>query len=99
MSCRTVFSQIQIEAVVLFLESQLSHTGQEFVMIILPLASADDLADSRHKTVYGCHSLPVVVLLHIECLDLLRIICHKYRTFIDLFGEVPLMLCLKVASP
>ncbi len=99
MSCGSVFSQIKVESIILFLQSQLSHAVQKLVIVVLSLASADDLADSGYKAVNSCHCSAVIILLHIESFDLLRIICDKYRTFVHLLCQIPLMLCLKVASP
>ena len=99
MSCGTVFSQIQIESVILLFESQLFHTPGELLIVILSLASADDLSDARYKAVYCGNGLPIVVLLHVERLDLLRIIRNEYRALVDLFCQITLMLCLEITSP
>ena len=99
MSRGTVFSEVKIESVIFLFQPQFSHAVQELVIIVFPLASADDLSDSRHKTVYRRDSLSVIILLHIESLDLLRIICHEYRTFIDLLRKISLMLSLKITAP
>ena len=99
MSCRTIFSQIQVESIIFFLKSKFFHSSKKLVIIILSLASSDDLSDSRYKTVYSCYCLAIFVHLHIESFDLLRIICYKYRTFVYLLCQIALMLCLKVASP
>ena len=99
MACGTVFSQIQIEAVVFFVQTKLLHSLHQLAIVVFTLASADDLADAGNQTVHSGHRLVVVVHLHIECFDLLRIIGHEDRAFEDLLGQVTLMLGLEIASP
>ena len=99
MSCRTVLTQIKVELVVLFLKSQFIDSRKQLIVVILSLASADDLTDSRNETVNSCDRLAVLIQLHVERLNLLRIIGYKYRALVDLLGQVTLMLGLKIASP
>ena len=66
MSGRAIFAQIQVKSILFFLHSQLPHPGQKLVVIVFPLAAADNLTDSRHQTVYCSHSLSVIILFHIE---------------------------------
>ena len=99
MACGTIFTKIKIEVIILFLKSQLVHTFLKFLNVILSLASTDDLTDSRHQTVHSCNSLVILIHLHVECLDLLRIICYKYWFLKDLLCQITLMLCLQIASP
>src|SRR5699024_6136317 len=95
----TIFAQIQIELVIFGSKSQLVHTGFQFAVIVFSLASADDLSDSRNQAVHGSDRLIVVVLLHIEGFDLLRIVSDEYRFLENLLGEIALMLCLKITAP
>ena len=95
----TIFTKIQIEIVILRFQSQLIHTCFKLVVVILSLASSDDLSDSRHQTVHSCNCLSILVEFHVECLDLLRIICNKYRSLVNLLCQIALMLCLKITSP
>ena len=99
MSCRTVLAQIKVELVVLFLESQLVDSCKELIVVVLSLASTDDLADARNETVNGCNRLSILVQFHVERLDLLRIIGYEYRTLVDLLGQVALMLGLQITAP
>ena len=99
MTCGTIFTKIQIEIVILRFQTQLIHTCSQLVVIILSLASSDDLSDSRHQTVHSRNCLSILVEFHVECLDLLRIICNKYRSLVDLLCQIALMLCLKITSP
>ena len=99
MSCRSIFSQIQIESVIFFLQSQLIHACEQFFVVVLSLTSADDLTDTRHKTVHSSNGFSIFVQFHVERFDLLWIICYKYRTFEDFLSQVTLMLCLQITSP
>ena len=99
MACGTIFTKIKIEVIILFLKSQLVHTFLKFLNVILSLASTDDLTDSRHQTVHSCNSLVILIHLHVESFDLLRIICYKYRFLKDFFCKITFMLCLQIASP
>ena len=99
MTGRTVFTQIQIEFIVFLFQIQFCHPLFQLLIGIFSLASADDLTDSRNQTVHSRHGFAVLILFHVESLDLLRIVCDKYRAFKDLFGKVSLMLGLKVAAP
>ena len=92
-------AQIQIELVILFFQAELLHTGCQLLIVILTLASADDLSNSRYQAVHSCNRLSILVELHVECLDLLRIIGNKYRTLEDLLGQITLMLSLQIAAP
>ena len=47
--------------------------------VVLTLAAADDLADAGHQAVHGSDGLAVVVQLHIEGLDLLRVVGDEHR--------------------
>ena len=99
MSCAAVFSQIHVESIVFFVQTQLVHTRCQFVVVVLSLASADDLTDTRYQTVNRCHGLAVIVQFHIERFDILRIVRNKYRTFVHLLSQITLMLGLQIASP
>ena len=99
MSRRTIFSQIQIELVILLVQIHLCHSCAKFFEVVLSLASADDLADSWNQAVHGGYRLAVLVHLHVECLNLLRIIGYEYRSLKFLLGQVSLMLGLQIASP
>ena len=96
---RAVFAQIQIEVVVFFLHAALFDAGQELLVVVFTLAAADDLADAGHEAVAGCHGLSVGVQLHVEGLDLLRIVGHEDGALEDLFGQKTLVFGLQVAAP
>ena len=99
MACRAVTAQIQIELIIFLVQSQLFHTLLQDLQIVLTLAAADDLADTGYEAVHSCYGLAVFVQLHIERLDLLRIIGYEYRSLEFFLRQVSLMLGLQIASP
>ena len=99
MSGGTVFTKIQIEFIILSVKTKLFHAGYQLIVIVLTLAAADDLSDARNETVHGSDRLVVLVHLHVERLDLLRIVGNEYRTFKFLFCQVTLMFGLQIAAP
>ncbi len=95
----------KIEVIIFFFSPSSSIRFSSF-SIILSLASTDDLTDSRHQTVHSCNGLVIVVQLHVECFNLLRIIRHEYRPFEDLLlsdnahapsaDRIPMLLCIQI---
>ena len=75
------------------------HRGKQFVVVRLSFAAADDLADAGNEEIGRRHRLAVGVLLHIEGLDLLRVVGDEHGALEDDFGEVFFVLGLKVAAP
>ena len=75
------------------------HALHKHVIVVLTLAAADDLADAGHKAVHGRDSLAVGIQLHVERLDLLRIIRDEDRALEDLLGQIALVLGLQIAAP
>src|SRR5699024_2904386 len=94
-----VFAQIQVEFVIFRAKSQFIHAGQQLLVVVLPLAAADDLSDAGHQAVHGSDGLPVIVLLHVEGLDLLGVVGDEHRALEDLLREVALVLRLEIAAP
>ena len=99
MACRAVTAQIQIELIIFLVQSQLFHTLLQDLQVVLTLAAADDLADTGYEAVHSCYGLAVFVQLHIERLDLLRIIGYEYRSLEFFLRQVSLMLGLQITSP
>ena len=99
MSRGTILAQIQIELVIFFLQPKFIDTCKQLLVIIFTLASTNDLADSRNKTIHCCNGLSILIQFHVECLDFLRIICHEHRTFVDFLCQIALMLCLQITAP
>ena len=95
----TVFPQVQIELVLFFFHTQFIHALFQFGQVFFSLAAADDLTDTGNQTVHGGNRFPVFIELHVEGLDFLGIICHKYRTLEFLLCQETLMLGLQIAAP
>ena len=58
---RTIFSEVQIESVIFLSKSQLFHTAKQFLVVVLTLASADDLSDARNQTVHSGNGLAILI--------------------------------------
>ena len=99
MTCGTIFTQIKIEVIVFFLQPKLFHTSFQLTIVILSLASTDNLTNSRNQAVHSCNGLAILVCFHIECFNFLWIVCNKNRFLKNLFCQITLMLCLQITSP
>src|SRR6185295_6622105 len=71
-----VAAQIAIPPVVGGVQAHLGDPGVEPVEALLALAAADDLADAGREDVHRGDGLAVVVLPHIESLDVLGVVHH-----------------------
>jgi len=89
-----VSSQIQIEIVVLLVQTKLLHSLLQQLQLILTLAAADNLTDTGNQTVHSRNSLAVLIQLHVESLNLLGIIGYKYGTLKHFLSQITLMLGL-----
>ena len=65
-----------------------------------PLTTAHELAHARHEEVHRVHRLPpiVVVIAHVESLDLLGVVVNEYGRLELLLGEPPLVLGREVGA-
>jgi hypothetical protein len=82
-----VAAQVAVPPVVLLGQAHLVHARVEHVEALLALAAADDLADAGRQHVHRGDGLAVVVLPHVEGLDVLRVVHHRDRALDDLLGE------------
>ena len=73
--------------------------AEKLVIVGFALGTTYDLADLREKDVHGADSLAVLVLLHIECLDVARIVGEDDGTLEVLFYKIALVLALQVDAP
>ena len=92
-------AEVQVPVVAGLVQTQLVHTGHELVVVLLTLAAADELADAGDQHI-GCgDGLAVGVLLHVEALDLLRVVGDEDGLLEHHLGQVALVLGLDVHAP
>ena len=92
-------AQIHVPGVIGAVHAQLIHAGLQQIVALLTLAAADQLAHARHQHIRRSNSLAVLVLAHVEALDLLGIIGHEHGLLENLLGEVALVLGLQIHTP
>ena len=92
-------AQVEIPAVVFFFQTEVLHRGEQHVEALLALRTADQLTDAGDKHIHRGDGLAVLVLPHVERLDLARVVGDEHRLAEDLLGEVALMLGLEVDAP
>ena len=89
-------AQVQVPLVVGLVHAQLVHAGHQLAVVLFTLAAADQLADAGHQHICCSHGLAIGVLLHVEALDLLRVVGDEHGLLEHHLGEVPLVLGLDV---
>ena len=94
-----VTAKVKIPAVIFFFKSKFVDAVDKNVKTLFSLASANDFANAGNKMVCSGNGFSVVVLAHIECFDLFRIVGYKDRSFINFLGKITFVLGLKIASP
>ena len=99
MLCSAVAAKIAVPGIILGSESEAGDSLLELVESFLTLRTANELSDTGNEHIRRCNGLAVVVLTHIERLDVLRIIGNEYGLLEDLLGEVSFVLGLKVNAP
>ncbi len=99
MGHRTEPACIEIPPHVFHRDIKFLNSFVEFIEVGLALGATDDFTDFREKHIHGTHCLAVLILLHIESLDFLRIIGKDDRFLEMFFHEEAFMLALKVGSP
>ena len=99
MEYAAVFAEIEVPVVRALVESHLVDPVEQHFVALLSLASADDLADSRHQHVHRGDRFAVIVEPHVEGLAVLRIVDDEHRLLEDLFCQVTLVLCLQLEAP
>ena len=83
-----VFAKLSIPPVILRIESEAPVCLEKLIHALLTLASADELANAGDKHIHSGNSLAVVILTHIECLNLLGIVRYKHGLSEYLLAEV-----------
>src|SRR5438552_7494236 len=69
-------TQLEVPPVGVLVQLLSADLVHQYVVALLPLAAADDLADPRRQHVHGANRLSIVVRAHIERFDLLWIVRH-----------------------
>ena len=99
MTASAVLAKLKIPPIILGVEVELSHSLKQFFHSLLTLRAADKLTYTGNEHIRCSNGLAVVVLAHIECLDILGIIGYEYGLFKYLLRKISLVLCLKIHTP
>ena len=75
------------------------NTSHQLVIIRFTFRTTNDLTDLREKNVHRTYCLSILVLLHIEGFDFLRIISQNHRTFEVIFHQIAFVLGSQVYPP
>ena len=84
----SVLTSIKIPPHILHRDIQLSDTSHQLVLVFFTHTTTDDFSNLREQYVCTLYSLTVCVLLHVECLDFLRIVNHYNRLLEVLFYQI-----------
>ena len=90
--------RLQVPPIVCGILIHLADTAFEDVEALLALAPADEFADAGNQYVHRGHGLTIVVLAHIERLDLFGIVIHRHRALEMFLGEEALVLGLQIKA-
>ena len=99
MLATAVSSGIQIPFISGDIHIQFFHPGFQEIQTFFSLRTAYQFTDMRHQQVAGCHGLSIVVLAHIERLDVFRIIRQENRSVDDFFTQITFMFGIEVHAP
>ena len=99
MRCRTEAACVEVPPHILHRNLPAVNLGIQFVEICLTYRAADDLADLREEYVGALYGLSVLVDLHVERLDIPRIIGHYHRFAEVLLNQVALVLRAQIVAP
>lgn len=94
-----VAAEVQVVLVLVLLHAELLDAALEDVEALLALGAADDLSDAGDEAVRGGDRLAVVVLAHVERLDVLGVVGDERGLLEVLLREVALVLGLEVDAP
>mmetsp|Transcript_9878 Transcript_9878/g.14524 ORF Transcript_9878/g.14524 Transcript_9878/m.14524 type:complete len:247 (-) Transcript_9878:324-1064(-) len=77
---RTKPSQVKVPPVILWLQVQVLHLRKQNIKAILSLTASNKFPYARHKQIHSidCFSSVFVVVTHVKCLDIFRIVVHKH---------------------
>ena len=99
MRSRTPAAGVEVPPKLLLVHAQFGDPCMKLAIIGLTLRSADDFADSGEQYVHSAYGLAVVVLLHVEGLDLLGIVDQDDGTLEVLLDQITLVLRSAGRSP
>ena len=92
-------SGIDIPLEVLPAHAKFVDTGLKLLEGSLTLGTADNLSDLREEHIHSADSLAILILLHVESLDILREIDEDNRLAEMFLHKIALMLALEVGTP
>ena len=96
---RTVFTSVKIPPHILHWYSTAFYLANEFLVAFLSYGTAYDFSNLWEQHICTLYSLSIFVNLHIESLDILRIVCHDDWFPEVMFYKESLMLTCKVHTP
>ena len=94
-----VSSQIKVPPVVLLVELEFLDSALDDLKDLLSLRPTDDLSNFRGQNVKGSNCLAILVLLHVEGFEVLRVVVKDDGSTVDVIAKVSLVLRSKVDSP
>ena len=81
------------------MEAHFIHALVKQFQTLFALRTADDFTNTRRENVHRGNGLSVVVLAHVERLDVLRVIHHGHRSTDVRLGEPTLVFALHIDAP
>jgi len=94
-----VTAQIEIPAIIAHIHAKFCDALLQHLHALFTLAAADELADTGNEKIRRSNGLAVVILAHVEGLDLFGIIRNEDGALKDLFGEIALVFGLQITAP
>ena len=92
-------AQIEEPLIIFAVQALFLHQRKQHIHALLTLRAANQLTDARHQHIGRRHGFAVVVQAHIEAFNLLRVVGDEHGLFINLLGQIALMLGLQVHAP
>ena len=96
---RTKLTCIEIPLIVVLIHAASLDLVEQLLIVLFTNRSADDLTNTWEEHIGALHGLTVGVFLHVERLDLGRIVGHDHRTLEVLLYKIALMLTAEVHAP
>src|SRR5574344_1728580 len=99
MRATSILTSIKIPPHILHRNLSAIYFTYQLIVVLLTYRTTDYLANLWEKNVSTLNSLVILIDLHIESLDILRIICHNNRLLEMMLYKETLMLAGKVNTP